>query len=135
MDKSKQPGISFDGIILVGGSFWRDYQIPNDVKIDVKFEAKNTVDGNKATTEVITKLLLKSEKEDVVKLECTFVANFSIIEGNENMDIYEYVENNAVALMFPYIREYISTITGKAGMHPILLPPMNIIAALNKEEH
>ncbi len=39
MDKAKQPGISFDGIILVEEKFWRDYAIPQDVKLDLKIES------------------------------------------------------------------------------------------------
>ena len=30
MDKAKQPGIKFNGIILVEEEFWRDYDVPED---------------------------------------------------------------------------------------------------------
>lgn len=46
----------------------------------------------------------------------------------ENMDI---LEKNTIAIMFPYIRSYISTITTQPGMNPIVLPAMNIVAMVN----
>ena len=44
------------------------------------------------------------------------------------------VERNAVAIVFPYLRSYISTITTQPDMAPIVLPPMNIMAMLSDEK-
>lgn len=44
------------------------------------------------------------------------------------------VERNAVAIVFPYLRSYISTITTQPGMAPIVLPPMNILSMLSDEK-
>ena len=44
------------------------------------------------------------------------------------------LERNAIAILFPYIRSYISTITTQLGMAPILLPAMNIVAMLNDQK-
>jgi preprotein translocase subunit SecB len=46
----------------------------------------------------------------------------------ENMDI---LEKNTIAIMFPYIRSYISIMTTQPGMNPIVLPAMNIVAMVN----
>ena len=43
----------------------------------------------------------------------------------------ELIERNAIAIMFPYIRSYISILTTQPGMTPIVLPAMNIVAMLN----
>lgn len=133
MDKSKQPGINFDGIILVGEEFWRNHNVPSDSKIDLKVQASNNIIDNKATVEITSILRLVHEAKDVLSLESRFVGLFSVIDGDENMGIEEYIQNNSPALMFPYIREHISTITGKAGIKPILLPPVNLLSILNKE--
>ena len=44
------------------------------------------------------------------------------------------LERNAIAILFPYNRSYISTITTQPGMAPILLPAMNIVAMLNDQK-
>ena len=49
----------------------------------------------------------------------------------ENMDI---LEKNTIAIMFPYIRSYISIITTQPGMNPIVLPAMNIAAIVNDQK-
>lgn len=49
----------------------------------------------------------------------------------ENMGI---LEKNMIAIMFPYIRSYISIITTQPGMNPIALPAMNIVAIVNDQK-
>lgn len=49
----------------------------------------------------------------------------------ENMDI---LEKNTIAIMFPYIRSYISIVTTQPGMNPIVLPAMNIVAMINDKK-
>ena len=49
----------------------------------------------------------------------------------ENKDL---LEKNTIAIMFPYIRSYISSITTQPGMAPIVLPAMNIVAMINDQK-
>jgi preprotein translocase subunit SecB len=133
MDKNKQPGISFDNIILVKESFYRDVIVPKDSK--AYFNVKHNwdkKDDKKCVSELITSLMLKSDEKEVLKLESTFVGIFSIIDDSENMSIEEYIKGHSPALMLPYIREHISSITQKAGVKPVLLPPINILALINE---
>ena len=44
------------------------------------------------------------------------------------------LEKNTLAIMFPYLRSYISIITTQPGMNPIVLPAMNIIALVNDQK-
>lgn len=89
-------------------------------------------DDKKCVSELITSLVLKSDEKEVLKLESTFVGTFSIINDSENMSIEEYTKGYSPALMLPYIREHISSITQKAGVKPVLLPPINILALINE---
>lgn len=50
---------------------------------------------------------------------------------HENKDL---LEKNTIAIMFPYIRSYISSITTQPGMTPIVLPAMNIVAMINDQK-
>lgn len=134
MDKTKQPGISFDSIILVEETFWRDFNVPADSEIEFNVEMVINIQENNSNTQLITTLRMKSEEKEVLKLSSTFVGLFSINKGNENMDLEHYLRNNSPALMFPFIREHIATITQKSGVGPVLLPPINIIALVNNKE-
>lgn len=133
MDKTKQPGIQFNGIILVEEKFWRDYDVPEDSAVHFNLEAGSVKTPNDYNVEVNSTLTLIKEDKEVLTLRSKFVGFFSIIKEQENMDIEEYIKNNSVALMFPYIREHISAVTIKSGINPIFLPPINVVALLKKE--
>ena len=134
MDKTKQPGINFDAIILVGEKFWRDHNVPDNPEILFDVKMNLNIQENASNTQLITSLILTKEGKEVLKLESTFVGLFSINKENENMEMEHYLKNNSPALMFPFIREHIATITQKSGVSPVLLPPINILALMNSKE-
>ena len=140
MDINKQPGINFKGIILAEERFWRLPNAPIDSSVNVQFEfsaQKNETNGN-YYAELKTILKMLHERNEVLSLECTFVGIFSYIKREENINMDDFIKYNCPALMLPYVREHISSVTLKAGMKPVLLAPINIIALLNKkkeEEH
>ena len=91
----------------------------------------NIEEGN-SNTQLIATLTMKNEEKEVLKLESTFIGIFSVDRENKNMDMEHYLKNNSPALMFPFIREHIATITQKSGVGPVLLPPINILALINQ---
>jgi preprotein translocase subunit SecB len=130
MDTDKEAGISFDGIVLVKENFHRTSSMPNKSKIDIEFSMELNHFEDSFSNELTTNLLCFSDdgEEVVLKLEFTFVGLFSVNTAEENMDIKLFMKQNSPAIMFPYIREHISSITQKSGVSPVLLPPINIIA-------
>lgn len=134
MDKNKQPGINFIGIMLVQEKLWRDYNIPDELEISFDIEMTWDEQGGEYATELTSLLLLLYKEKPVLTLESKFVGLFSIEPEAENMNIEDFIKSHSAGLMFPYIREHISAITQKAGVHPVLLPPVNIMALLKKSE-
>lgn len=132
MDRDKQPGISFDGVILVEDNFWRDPEVPDGSNINFGIEVTDGGTGLNRSVDVKATLKLENNDKEVLSMECRFVGFFSTVEGEENMDIEEFVKYNALALIFPYIREHISSITVKSGINPILLPPLNVYSMYDK---
>jgi len=137
MDNDKQPGISFEGILLSKENFSR---IPNfsdeNVRIDIQLNVILNKNKQTYSAELNTSLKCFSndDQKQLLNLEFTFVGLFSVKDGEENMDIQDFLNNNAPAIMFPYIREHISEITQKAGVKPILLPPINIEALIKNKK-
>lgn len=132
MDKTRQPGISFDGIILVKEDFWRDHNVPEG-ELNIQLGIHMTYgpfDPEQNTAEMEIDLKVMHNDNAVVKIVTKFVGLFSVIPDKENMDIQEFLENNAPALMYPYVREHISAITTKAGIKTVILPPLNVRALL-----
>lgn len=55
----------------------------------------------------------------------------AIYQFKENLSINEippYFYSNSIAIIFPYIRAFVSTITLQANIAPIVLPTLNISA-------
>ncbi len=135
MDKEKQPGISFDSIILAKEKFWRNPSLPKELNINIDFNVKRSTENEKGIIELDTLLSLQdSEKVEHVKLELKYIGLFSIIESEKNMELEHFLEHNAPAFLVPYIREQISSITSKAGILPVILPPLNILAIIQDKE-
>ncbi len=66
----------------------------------------------------------KDSQKHMVEIECNAIFKFSTkIEFSE---IPSYFYNNSIAIIFPYIRAFISTVTLQANYQPLVLPTMNL---------
>ena len=86
--------------------------------------------------------------ENIGEDEYEIVLNTTVSDENENIYVnvkgkamfrtqqknMDMLEKNTIAIIFPYIRSYISIITTQPGMPPIVLPAMNIIAMVNDQK-
>ncbi|MFA5518697.1 MAG: protein-export chaperone SecB [Spirochaetota bacterium] len=130
MDKNKQPGIKCNSIILVESIFKRKPRIPKEQDIKLSFDVKNSIseDQQNLVTEVTA--IINSEEEPVFA-KVTYVGLFSVGE-DKNLDLKDFSEINAPAILFPYIREEIHTRMLKAGLpKSLILPPINFVALVN----
>ena len=105
MDEKRQPGISFDGIILAKENFWRDYSVPEEATPDMSINVSWNNQGDHWVTEFSFSLRLMYEETRVLQLDSTFIAFFSVVQGEENMDMERFMQNQSPSLMLPYIRE------------------------------
>ena len=60
----------------------------------------------------------------VVSLECNAIFQFRKNTKIENIPPYFYP--NSIAVIFPYIRAMVSTLSLQANVNPIVLPTMNL---------
>ncbi len=138
MNKSKQPGIKFESIFLVKENFERKNTLKDNLKIDIHFEINNDLEDERSAVELQTFLkLIDKDDNTLFNLNFSYVAIFSVVEKYKNMEMDSFIKNNAPALIFPYIRQHIQEVTTNAGLVPLILPPMNLIALINsdKKEH
>ena len=66
----------------------------------------------------------KSQDLEVVKIHCKAVFKFAGSITFEEIPTYFY--RNSMAIIFPYIRAFVSTVTLQANVMPILLPTVNL---------
>lgn len=67
----------------------------------------------------------ESDKENpFIKIKCN--GNFVIPNAKSIDDIPEFFYRNAMAILFPYLRAFISVLTLQANIPPLVLPTYNL---------
>jgi preprotein translocase subunit SecB len=94
-------------------------------KINLDFAPKGFINKNDSTFQLHLGVRIEDENKSFL-IEINAIANFVFEnkEGLDNLSKFFYV--NAPALLFPYIRAYISTLTNLSGFEPINLPTLNM---------
>ncbi|AAB98349.1 hypothetical protein MJ_0357 [Methanocaldococcus jannaschii DSM 2661] len=112
----------------------KDEKIRLNVNIDTEIRY-NKNEPNKFITII---KITAGEKKDFAKspvyLSVEVWGFFEVIE--EAIDkVRQFAEINSVAILFPYVRALISTITANANIPPVILPPINVAGMMaNIEE-
>lgn len=111
------------------------------VKIDFSKKASNSLNlafiptGSFLSKQSIfeLKFVFTAHTSDVadpfVEIEC--IALFKFENNMQLEDIPPYFYRNCIAIIFPYIRAFISTVTLQANIPPIILPTMNLSSLEN----
>ncbi len=66
-----------------------------------------------------------SDSSEAFKVEIESVGFFKF-ENIEKDNLSSFLYHNAPAILFPYIRAYISSLTTLSGIKPIVLPTLNL---------
>ena len=122
-----ESALILDKIEIIESSFRKKDGSLDDLELGVQVDhSLNKIGDDKFELILTTKVADQDEKV------CVWVKGRAIFNTHqENMSI---LERNAIAILFPYIRSYISTITTQPGMSPIVLPAMNIVAMVNDKK-
>lgn len=92
----------------------------NKKKIDYKFSFGFEESGE---DDVVVHLNVLGQKNDEYKFQVSASGYFTVVSGNDKGLL---MRQNAVAIIFPYIRSQISLLTAQPEVTPVVLPPFNI---------
>lgn len=98
--------------------------------LSLDFEPSGLLDKNNSKFQLILKVVIGDESKDL-KIEVEAIGNF----GYNNLDeesLQNFLFLNAPAILFPYIRAYISTLTSLSGINPVVLPTLNLSSLRDK---
>ena len=96
--------------------------------VDTKFDFNFILEKDKADVTIDTTVT----SADKLNLKLTTIASFTInnelIENSKDKEEFRefIVKNNTVAIMFPYIRAEISTLTQQPFLKAVVIQPYNI---------
>jgi len=61
-----------------------------------------------------------------MNIEVKAVGFFEFDKSLSNELLQDFFQKSAPAILFPYVRAYISTLTGLSGVAPLILPTLNL---------
>ncbi len=103
-------------------------------KINLHFSPKAKYYKEIAKFELFLGLTI-NDINNLLHIEVDAIAQFTLGGKTEEKDISNYFYVNAPALLFPYIRAYIATLTTLSGyLKPITLPTLNLITLAKQLE-
>ncbi|HNN82474.1 MAG TPA: protein-export chaperone SecB, partial [Leptospiraceae bacterium] len=127
--KKTEPKILIKTISLVDSSFHREaVQGPNfEDNLALDREVQLTEDKKLGIVFLTAKLDRKNTQNNNIEVAISvkYVGIFEA-ESDSDMDLQRFCEINAVAMLYPYIRNHIQETFLKASVSQIILPPINI---------
>jgi preprotein translocase subunit SecB len=124
MNISDQPRLRFHGIDIIDLAFElfekQEADIPININIDPSiFYPKDSENSFKIVMQV------ELVSEEYFKLKFTALGNFEILGENTENFQKQFINVNSPAIMFPYIRSFISTFTSNlgGGIKTVVIPP------------
>jgi preprotein translocase subunit SecB len=123
MEKAKNSLLSFSGFKIVHSSI--DLNGPIGQNMNFGLDASGEI--NKSTEVFHLKLKIEVKDDlDGLLIKVDSFADFKIVDGSiDDPAFNNYLFLNAPAILFPYIRAYITALTALSGAAPITIPPLN----------
>lgn len=100
--------------------------------IDLNINPSGIIFEEDKVFEITLEMELKSADGLDVKVKIIGTFEFEEVVVVENLNNYFYV--NAPAIIFPYLRSYISALTALSGCSTVIIPPMNMMSLGKKLE-
>lgn len=121
-----ESGFIIKNIILVESNFSRVNNVVFDnPKNNININVNVSVVNNNITVEETIDLVQKHGDNEQMKFHVKMVGIFEKIGESELKDLDKFGRINGASIIYPYIREHITSVTLKAGVGAVLLPPVN----------
>ncbi len=119
----------FKGFKIIRSLIERNEFEPNgnelSKRISLGFAPKGIINKTQGNFQLQLGVKIEDENKSF-NIEIDAIANYTF-EKKESLDnLNDLFYKNAPALLFPYIRAYISTLTNLSGFDPINLPTLNM---------
>jgi preprotein translocase subunit SecB len=115
MEVSAQPKLMYNGVDIINIKFDTIKQYDNETGIDLKIEPKVFYpQGNENFFKIFMEVSIHCEM--FFDLNLVGIGNFEFDKEFENKELKKtFINTNAPAIMFPYIRSFITTLTSNLG--------------------
>lgn len=139
MDKSKPPGISFEEVVLKESTV----KIPEGkpagkILYEFDFDVQSVIDSDtRLSQDLMFTVTARDESGaeiDGFLVAFTLMGVFSADEDEPNLDLEKFSTFQAPALLVPFARELLYSMTMRSRWRDVLMPPINVIAFLKAKD-
>lgn len=120
---AKESSFQFEGF-FISRSFFQLSKDTENPQLSVDFSPRGKLDLESSMFHLNMGIII-SDPSDIVKIEIEATGIFKFDNFKEE-ELKPYLYQNAPAILFPYIRAYISSLTTLSGIQPIVLPTFNL---------
>ena len=109
-----------------------NFDIPKDAEFVIDFKPSGKLKEIKGTYDLSFDTIVKCEETDTIIVEVSCIAQFSFMDRIKFEEIPDFFYPNSLAILFPYIRAFVSTLSLQANSSPIILPTVNLMGLTEK---
>ncbi len=134
--KVPQSGFELQHIVLTNSSFHRvdNVSFASSVENHLNINTGVKVDGDIISVLLQVKIEQQFEGKSQVEVDVAMIGDFKLVGETQLADNLEnFGRINGAAIIFPYVREHISSLSIKAGIPPIILPIVNFQNSTNQQ--
>jgi preprotein translocase subunit SecB len=96
-------------------------------ELEITFDPRGLLNFKNRTYNLLFSTLVTSKDTDKAFIKVTCDAEF-VFKDLENLaDVPDFFYRNAIAILFPYVRAYISLISTQANFKGVILPTLNLM--------
>ncbi|EPY2286504.1 protein-export chaperone SecB [Clostridium sporogenes] len=105
-----------------------DNFLEKDVSLSFKIGSEVEKSEDNKECKACIDIIIKDKNEGKLLIEIKYVGIFGItnLSGLNNKQQEDIIKKNTIAILFPFVRSFIATITSQTGIKPIILPPINV---------
>lgn len=102
-----------------------------NMSLGLTFDLKGEFDENNRIFNLTFKLDINSEDSNYLLAKIVMESNFKFATHVTLDKIPDYFYTNSIAIIFPYLRAYLSMVTIQGNFKPIILPILNLSSLNN----
>jgi preprotein translocase subunit SecB len=137
-ERNNEPGIRFTGIAVDRVRF-DDVHVGEKPPKDLSFEfaiRRKSWETPAAVDITVSVRAVPSDSEESpshFSLEVSVTGRFEAAEESPNVPLDQFAKFNGPAQVIPFVREFVANLTARSRRGLVLIPPMNVIALLERE--
>ncbi|MCK5536591.1 MAG: protein-export chaperone SecB [Bacteroidales bacterium] len=137
MDKKEQPGIIVKKIRLLNTEFSISdsyYYSPEKPAPQLQFKHEKKLNEKKDHGFLTFGVKLFTGDLDNPELDIVveYIGEFQYVNSDKvNLELEDFLNHNAPAIIYPFVRSKIADLTASAGINTIMLPILNLPAIMN----